>query len=150
MKQRTLLLIVMASFITVTHAQKKQQPVTGYAITAMEKGGRSWKEVRLVDISSGEQLKSIYQSTQDIEALNARTGKPVEKKSSQAMSKVPTKKVVNLDMELDKAGTTRIYSYTTDDKITTKIEKVNVNTNVNVDEKKIREAIQHKNITIIR
>ena len=43
MKRRTLLLLVMISLITVSQAQrnsKKQQPVTGYALTAVEKGGR--------------------------------------------------------------------------------------------------------------
>ena len=81
MKRKTLLLLVMASFITAAHAQKKQsKSITGYAITAQQKGGKSWKEVRLVDITTGSELKSIYQSTQELQALNARTGKPVMKK----------------------------------------------------------------------
>jgi Secretion system C-terminal sorting domain len=112
MKQRILLLFVMTALITSINAQKKDQKTTGYAITASEKGGRSWKEVRLVDINSGEELKSIYQSTQETEALNARTGKPVVKKenASGTITKtytttspapaVPAKKVVNLDQEL--------------------------------------------------
>jgi hypothetical protein len=73
----------MGMLITSLNAQKKQkteQKPTGYAITAAEKGGRSWKEVRLVDMTTGEELKSIYKSTQEVEPLNARTGKPVEKK----------------------------------------------------------------------
>ncbi|MFI5129923.1 MAG: T9SS type A sorting domain-containing protein [Chitinophagales bacterium] len=118
MKRKTLLLIVMTSFIIAGQAQtKKEKQITGYAITAVDKGGRSWKEVRLVDIGTGQELKSIYQSTKETEALNARTGKPVAKKdlssngvgSGSAATTIYTtplpekKKVVNLDEELNKA-----------------------------------------------
>jgi hypothetical protein len=141
MKRKTLLLLVMTSFIIAAQAQKKQkqQPLTGYAITAAEKGGRSWKEVKFVDIASGQELKSIYQSTKETEPLNARTGKPVVKSnvsSDNAETRVftttttsPTpalgstqpsrKKVVNLDEELNKVqGNTN--------------NNVNVNNNYNV------------------
>ena len=114
MKRKILLLLVMASFITAAHAQKKQSnSITGYAITAQQKGGKSWKEVRLVDITTGSELKSIYQSTQEMQALNARTGKPVMKKDIAPgnaktaigeKSVIRVKKSVNLDMELDKAN----------------------------------------------
>ncbi len=116
MKQRILLLFVMTAFITSIHAQndkKKEKKVTGYAITAAEKGGKNWKEVRFVDVNSGDELKSIYQSAGEMEALNARTGKPVVKKAvTPAETKTITKtvssttpspvakKVVNLDDEL--------------------------------------------------
>jgi len=100
--KKTLLLLVMISFITGAFAQKRkkaEQPLTGYAITAVEKGGRSWKEVRLVNITTGEEIKSIYQSKQETEALNARTGNPIVKKDMN-VAKAPAKKVVNLDQEL--------------------------------------------------
>jgi Secretion system C-terminal sorting domain len=110
MKQKTLLLLVMASFITTAQAQKKVKQITGYAITAVDKGGRNWKEVRLVDISTGQEVKSIYQSSQETEALNARTKKPVVKKEIDGTTRVFTsnqqpekKKVINLDDELNKA-----------------------------------------------
>src|SRR4051812_27861681 len=117
MKQRILLTLVMISFITALQAQKKeQQKVTAYAITAMDKGGRSWKEVRLVDIVTGADLKTIYNSTNDVEVLNARTGKPIEKKDISpakaltATTKELPKKVVNLDAELaDKKDKEIIY-----------------------------------------
>jgi hypothetical protein len=81
MKRKILLLLVMTSFIAVSHAQNKEKkPVTGYALTAVEKGGRSWKEVRLVDIGTGEQVRQVYNSKTEVEPLNARTGKPVVKK----------------------------------------------------------------------
>jgi hypothetical protein len=104
MKQKILLLMVMISFVAIASAQKKQQPVTGYAITSSEKGGKSWKEVRLINISSGEEIKSIYQSKQETQALNARTGNPVRKKDAQnnvvVTTKTEVKKIVRLDDEL--------------------------------------------------
>src|SRR5258705_10961140 len=106
MKQKILLLLVMTLFLTYVQAQKakkKEQNSTGYAITAAEKGGRSWKEVRLVDISTGEVVNSIYDSKQEAEALNARTGKAVVKKDINPMGTTGTvtiRKVVNLDQEL--------------------------------------------------
>jgi len=115
MKQRILLPLVMILFITALQAQKKeQQKVTGYAITAMDKGGRSWKEVRLVDLSTGADLKTIYNSSNDVEVLNARTGKPVVKKDGLPAKTITTtgvqKKIVNLDAELaDKKDKEVIY-----------------------------------------
>jgi len=96
----------MSSIITVGFSQKRkksEQPLTGYAITAVEKGGRSWKEVRLVNITTGEEVKSIYTSKQEVEAYNARTGNPIVKKDVTA-PKVAEKKVVNLDNELATAN----------------------------------------------
>jgi hypothetical protein len=109
--KRILLLLVMTSVVTVAFSQKRKksdQPLTGYAITSVEKGGRSWKEVRLVNITTGEELRSVYQSKQEVEAYNARTGNPIVKKDgtpSQLIEKKLTeKKVVNLDNELAAAN----------------------------------------------
>jgi hypothetical protein len=123
MKQKLLLLLVMTALITNLQAQKNDKAsktTTGYAITAVEKGGKSWREVRLVDVTSGNILKSIYDSKQETEALNARTGKAVVKKD-QPDNKILTttfttpsadKKVVNLDQELDKAAGNNVRTYT--------------------------------------
>jgi hypothetical protein len=121
MKQKILLLLVCIAVINVVKAQQAKKAITGYAITAAEKGGRSWKEVRMVDISSGAELKTIYDSKSESQALNARTGKPVVKKEP-AENKTTTatvyttrapvqKKVVNLDEVLDK-NNTNIRTYT--------------------------------------
>jgi hypothetical protein len=83
MKQKILLLLVMTAFIATSQAQKASKAsktTTGYAITATEKGGRSWREVRMVDVTTGETVKTIYDSKQETEALNARTGKAIVKK----------------------------------------------------------------------
>lgn len=122
MKSKTLLLLVMTTFIIAAYGQKKEKQITGYAITAVEKGGRNWKEVRLVDINTGQEVRSIYKSATEAEALNARTGKPVVKKEISStgpginlgtpVTPPPVmveqlkekKKVVNLDDELNKAN----------------------------------------------
>ena len=133
MKQKTLLFFVMTLLITTGFAQRKdrkQENNFGYAITAAEKGGRSWKEVKLVNIVTGEELQSIYNSKQEIEALNARTGKPVAKKSNELSKtnlELQKKKVVNLDRELNSVANPqqKVQVYTIDDqnKIQTKIRQ---------------------------
>ena len=75
--KKILLLAAVMAFVSLVNAQKK---ITAYAITSVQKGQSSWTEVRLVDIVSGEEVQSIYQSAKDVPVLNARTGKPVVKK----------------------------------------------------------------------
>jgi len=118
MKRTILLVMVMTSLITASQAQKnskKEQKLTGYAITAPQKGQTGWKEVRLVDINSGEELQTVYKTAQEIPVLNARTGDAVVKKdlasNNTSYSRTVTtttattiRKVVNLDAELDKAS----------------------------------------------
>ena len=114
MKQKALLLMVMTFCITTLLAQKnnkKQKDVTGYAITAVEKGQRSWKEVRLVNITTGEEMETIYNSKQKLAPLNARTGKAVEKKEI-SFNNTAVKKVVNLDQELDQAVKAKVIHVT--------------------------------------
>lgn len=82
MKQKILFTIITTFFIVTVNAQKKNQKITAYAITAIEKGRSNWTEVRLVDIKSGEEVTSIYKSSQETPILNARTGKPIIKKEN--------------------------------------------------------------------
>lgn len=125
--RQILLLFVTTAVVTSLSAQKRNKlaaPSTGYAITAVEKGGRSWKEVRQIDAVTGQTIKTIYDSKQEPEALNARTGKPVEKKElpapktymqtfrSAAPLVAEKKKVLNLDQELDKAHGNQVHTYT--------------------------------------
>lgn len=71
----------MTLTVGIVSAQKAGK-TTAYAITAVQKGGSNWTEVRLVDVNSGDEVKSIYQSAQDVQAFNARTGKPIVKKET--------------------------------------------------------------------
>ncbi|MGZ5190798.1 MAG: T9SS type A sorting domain-containing protein [Flavisolibacter sp.] len=79
MKRKFLLLFVMAPLFSAVCAQKNPKTII-YAITGVQKGNSSWTEVRLVDFNTGEEVKSIYQSKNQVEVLNARTGKPIRKK----------------------------------------------------------------------
>ncbi len=126
MKQKILLLFVMTAFITTLQAQKTEKAskkTTGYAITATEKGGRSWREVKLIDVATGADIKTIYDSKQETQALNARTGKPVVKKdqnnsktsTNTITTTTPVKRVINLDQVLDKANSNtnnNVHTYT--------------------------------------
>lgn len=80
MKQKLLLTLFIASINLAVNAQK----TTAYAITGLQKGQNNWTEVRLIDITSGEELKAVYQSSQETQILNARTKKPVVKKDMPA------------------------------------------------------------------
>src|SRR5438067_3287622 len=99
MKRKLLLTVATISLISSVIAQKTKQ-ITGFAITAPQKGQTGWKEVRLIDIATGDELRTIYKSNDEIDILNARTGKPIAKK---AISSTPAsaKKVLDLDRELD-------------------------------------------------
>ena len=99
MKRKLLLLLAATLFISPLFAQKTKQ-ITGYAITAPQKGQTSWKEVRLVDITTGDELRPIYRSADEVEILNARTGKPVIKKDPNS-NNASSRKVVNLDDALE-------------------------------------------------
>src|SRR5687768_594609 len=82
--KRMLLFIMAATCLSMVHAQESKKKNTAYAITGVQKGSSSWTEVRLVDIATGEEVQSVYQSAQTVEALNARTGKPIVKKDLHA------------------------------------------------------------------
>ena len=156
MKRITLLSIILPLCITATFAQKRskkdKQPVTAYAITSMQKGQNTWTEVRLIDVASGQELKTVYQSNQEVQALNARTGNPIVKKditnttnsavnfgtpvevrwhaveptktplTTQPAQEARTiKKVVDLDVELDKTAHPKVV---VGQQVTLKLDKV--------------------------
>ena len=109
MKLRFLLLLGALPLAAGLQAQKskksKTKNTTGFAITAAEMGGRGWKEVRMVDLQSGEVLKQAFDSKQEIEPRNARTGKTISKAEPAGETRVmttssPARKIVNLDQEL--------------------------------------------------
>ena len=81
MCKKILLLSVMACFAMIVQAQSnKSKSTSAYIITSPQKGQGGWKEVRLIDLKTGEELQSIYKSGQEIEILNPRTGKAVQKR----------------------------------------------------------------------
>ncbi|HEY0041525.1 MAG TPA: T9SS type A sorting domain-containing protein [Flavisolibacter sp.] len=88
--KKILLLSLSFSFIAFSQAQKKEKPVTAYAITGVQKGNTSWTEVRLVNVNTGEELQTIYSSANEAEILNARTGKPIVKRDVANTTSVAT------------------------------------------------------------
>ena len=98
MKQ-TLLLVAAMALVSIINAQKK---ITAYAITGMQKGQSGWSEVRLVDITTGDEVQSIYQSAKTVDVLNARTGKPVVKKALADNTQVYTIKQIENVRQLQK------------------------------------------------
>lgn len=76
MKKRLLLTL---SLFSLAFAQAQKNSSYAYAITGLQKGGSGWTEVRLIDLTTGEEKQSVFQSAADAEIFNARTGKPVEK-----------------------------------------------------------------------
>ncbi len=80
MKQ--LLLLFTASALCGAVVAQNSKKAQVFAITGIEKGHSGWTEVRLIDVSTGEELKSIYKKNNQVEILNARTGKPVAKKDA--------------------------------------------------------------------
>ena len=91
MDKKILLSLIMTCFITMLFAQSNKS-TSVYAITSAQKGQSSWKEIKLIDIKTGE-TQNIYSSTQEIEILNARTGKAVQKKDSLAKTAQTQNKV---------------------------------------------------------
>jgi hypothetical protein len=80
---------VVATFYS--QAQKKSEKTTAYAITGVQKGSSVWTEVRLVDVSTGEEIQSVYKSADAIQAVNARTGKPVKKRTNMQLEVIEDK-----------------------------------------------------------
>lgn len=80
--KRTLLFVFSLTVFSFVQAQK--QTSAAYAITSVEKGASRWTEVRLIDLASGEELQTVYQSATDAELLNARTGKPIPRPAGDA------------------------------------------------------------------
>jgi len=93
--KRMLLFAVASCCITAVPAQDSKK-ITAYAITGVYKGSSNWTEVRLVDISTGTELQSIYNSSQTVEALNARSGRPITKKESAAAQESKSERVIEV------------------------------------------------------
>src|SRR5690348_7635136 len=73
-----ILLLLAGSFSLWASAQKTQNNIA-YAITGKDRGQHNWTEVRMIDMTTGEEVKSVYRSADEVQALNARSGKPVKK-----------------------------------------------------------------------
>lgn len=111
MKRKILFSIVMAASIT-SYAQSDKK-LTGYAITGPQKGQSNWKSVRLVDMATGEEIKTLYApGTEEPEILNARTGKPIVKKDLEKPAPPAESRNVRVVIHSDKPGDApKVYTY---------------------------------------
>ena len=99
MKQKVLLTITAACIMIAAHAQKQSARTTAYAITSPEKANGIWTEVKLIDLSTGQEVESVYNSDSQTEPLNARTKKPAQKHDEAA--KIPQKRIIVLPATTD-------------------------------------------------
>lgn len=75
MVRRSLLTITMLALVVAATAQNTSRKA--YAITGGQKGQSNWTEVRLIDLTTGAELQTIYSSSQSPQVFHARTGKPI-------------------------------------------------------------------------
>ncbi|MDF2190039.1 T9SS type A sorting domain-containing protein [Paraflavitalea sp. CAU 1676] len=79
MKHRILLTTI--TLFSLVEALAQQPARQAYAITAATKGSFVWTEVKLIDLSNGNVVRSVYESKQtNITVTHARTGKPIQLK----------------------------------------------------------------------
>jgi len=109
MKQKILLSFVLGAFASAAQAQNP----TAFAITGVEKGHHGWTEVRLIDMTTGEAVKNVYQRNLELEVLNARTGKAVAKRTElqakQSMARTAETRVIREVREGRDAGERTAY-----------------------------------------
>lgn len=94
MKQKLTFALLLLSPAIFAQAQKSAGKTTAYAITSQEKGSSKWTEVKLINVETGQQVKSVYESKSVTEPLNARTKQPIEKKDEAAAK--PVKKYITI------------------------------------------------------
>lgn len=136
--KRKILLLSAVCFCVGTAAKAQ---VKAYAITGTQKGSSNWSEVRLVDASTGDEVKTIYQNSMEVDKLNARTGKPIAKKDNTNVAKTPTAPVVVQGTNGTTLSGDNVTVYTQDgDKRVIVIR--NTNTNVNVHAVHARSVVQ--------
>lgn len=103
MKQKILFSIVMAASIT-GYAQSDKK-LTGYAITGDQNNFTNWKTVKLINLVTGEEIKTLYANgRQEPELLNARTSKPIVKKESETVAKQTDPFQINVTIKDSKNG----------------------------------------------
>lgn len=78
-----ILLALLTPVIAYT-AEAQQSPSVAFAITSAEQGKFQWTNIKMIDLSTGEVLRTIYDGKQPYNAYNARTRKEIAVKNAQA------------------------------------------------------------------
>ncbi|MGB8191448.1 MAG: T9SS type A sorting domain-containing protein, partial [Chitinophagaceae bacterium] len=86
MVRRSLLSITMLMLVVAASAQNARQ---AYAITGGQKGQTSWTEVRLIDLTTGSEIQTIYTSSQQPQVLSARTNKTIALTTEKGAANMP-------------------------------------------------------------
>jgi hypothetical protein len=81
MVRRSLLTITVSLLVIAGSAQNNSRQA--YAITSGTKGQFNWSEVRLIDLTTGSEIQTIYTGNQQPQVLNARSGKSIATASEQ-------------------------------------------------------------------
>ncbi len=84
MKHKFLLTSFAVLFVVAATAQKKQS--LAFAITSAEKGTYQWADVKLVDVTSGELVRTVFDNKQaatGYKVFNARSGRELQVKDAQ-------------------------------------------------------------------
>jgi hypothetical protein len=124
--KRKILLFSAVCFCLGTAAKAQ---VKAYAITGSQKGSSNWSEVRLVDASTGDEIKTIYQNSMEVDKLNARTGKPVAKKDNTTVTQTPA--TVKTLTAVSVPQNVTVYTQEGDKKVIV-IKNINTNVNTNI------------------
>lgn len=82
MIQKFFLSVTVVWFTGSIYAQTK-----AYAITSPIKGSSNWSEIKLIDLTSGENVNTVYRNQQKAEAYSARTGKPIRFSENEPMAR---------------------------------------------------------------
>lgn len=88
------ILLATTALFTIHFASAQKTAKQAYAITGATKGSFVWTEVKLIDLSSGEVVQSVYDNKQSNNStiVNARSGKAVTLKDGNgnvAVDKLP-------------------------------------------------------------
>src|SRR5687767_10260702 len=89
MRHKNLLSLCVITLTLSATAQQKQQQTLAYAITSAEKGTYQWTDVKLVDINTGQLVRTIFDSKQinSYKVYHARSGQQITVADAQGVVK---------------------------------------------------------------
>jgi len=78
-----ILLALLTPVIAYTAEAQQQSPSVAFAITSAEQGKFQWTNIKMIDLRTGEVLRTIFDDKQSYTAYNARTRKEIMVKDAQ-------------------------------------------------------------------
>jgi urease gamma subunit len=74
------ILLTASAFVSLFTATAQQKTTRAFAITSTDKGSFQWTDVRLIDVGTGQIVRSVFDSKQAAVLVNARSGKTITAK----------------------------------------------------------------------